>query len=328
MDVRYAHVPVLADTLAALLVQNPGGLYVDGTVGGGGHAAAILARLDARGRIIGIDKDMDAIMATRERFHSHQARVTTIHGDFSDLPTLLTARGTDTVDGIVFDLGVSSYQIDTPGRGFSYTMDGPLDMRMDPTCPMTASTLINQSSPPELERIIFDYGEERLAKRIVRAIVDARQRSPITTTNELVALIKPIVKHQPLYKTCARVFQAIRIAVNDELNRLHRSLSVAVSILRPKGRFGIITYHSLEDRLVKHSFRDLAHGCTCPPEMPQCVCGQQPVVTVLTKRPLYPSKDEVQINPRARSAKLRMVERLSDSSRSMQVLNLNQRRYS
>lgn len=311
---RYEHIPVLRDTVASMLVRNPSGVYIDGTLGGGGHAGAILSKLDATGRLIGIDKDRAALAAAESRLAQADGRLSAIHGDFRDLAALLGARGIAQVDGIILDLGVSSYQIDTPERGFSYMHDGPLDMRMDRTGALTACKLVNEWSPERLEHVVKTYGEERLVKPLVRAIVDARRRAPITTTQELVEVIRRVVRHRPLYKTCARVFQALRIAVNDELGGLRQGIEAAIPLLKPAGRFGVITYHSLEDREVKHAFHRFARGCICPPGLPQCVCGQNPVVKPITRRPLYPQEDEVRRNPRARSAKLRMVERLSDSS--------------
>lgn len=310
----YTHQPVLCQTVAALLAHNPSGIYVDGTVGGGGHAAAILERLDPAGRLIGFDKDTEAVGAAQQRLSREGMQVTLLQGDFRDIQLLLNGIGVEAVDGVLFDLGVSSYQIDIPERGFSYLADGPLDMRMDRSFPVTAREVVNQSTPAVLERILFDYGEERLARPLVRAIVRERQREALTTTGQLVTLIRAVVGHRPLYKTCARVFQALRIAVNDELDGLRLGLAAVLPVLRPGGRFGVISYHSLEDRLVKHWFAQLGRGCTCPPDFPQCVCNQRPVVTVLTKHPIRPTADETRQNPRARSAKLRMVERLPTST--------------
>lgn len=310
-DVRYAHHPVLCQTVVELLVRQTAGVYLDGTVGGGGHAAAMAERLDPRGRVIGIDKDTEAIRAARQRLQGVQPRVDLVHGDFRDLPSILTDLGVEAVDGVLLDLGVSSYQIDTPDRGFSYMADGPLDMRMDGSSPMTASDLVNQSPPTELERLLIEYGEERLTRPLVRAIVRQRQAAPITTTGQLVSVIRAVVAHRPLYKTCARVFQALRIAVNTELDGLRHGLDAVMPFLRPGGRVGVISYHSLEDRLVKHGFVQFARGCSCPPDFPRCVCHRQPVVTIVTPHPICPTAEEIRLNPRARSAKFRVVERLS-----------------
>lgn len=311
MACQYVHQPVLCQTVAELLVRDPCGVYVDGTVGGGGHAAVILERLSCGGRLIGIDKDADALIASGQRLRSDGPRVDLVQGDFRELSSLLATIGVDAIDGVLFDLGVSSYHIDIPDRGFSYMADGPLDMRMDQSTPITARELVNQATPVELERMLIEYGEERLVKPLVRAIVRHRQRTAITTTRQLVAIIREVVGHRPLYKTCARVFQALRIAVNDELEGLRRGLASVIPLLRPGGRFAVITYHSLEDRIVKHWFVQQARGCSCPPDFPRCVCNQRPVVTILTKHPLRPAAEEIRMNPRARSAKLRAVERLS-----------------
>jgi 16S rRNA (cytosine1402-N4)-methyltransferase len=311
---RYRHVPVLAEGTAERLVWYPAGIYVDGTIGGGGHTAAILNRLSPEGRVIGIDRDPDAVAAATARFAEQTGQVTVIHGDYAHLPAILERYALSGVDGLLLDLGVSSYQLDAPARGFSFMSNGPLDMRMNPEDGTTAADVVNGAAFDDLVRIISTFGEERLARPIAQAIVRSRQRSPIQTTLDLVAVLRPVVGHRPLYKTCARVFQAFRIAVNEELDRLRGCLASLTALLRPHGRLGIISYHSLEDRIVKHTFQAWARGCVCPPGLPQCVCGQRPVVSMLTRRPICPTEQDIRVNPRARSAKLRMVERLPDAS--------------
>jgi 16S rRNA (cytosine1402-N4)-methyltransferase len=307
----FHHVPVLIGPAQKMLIWNPSGTYIDGTMGGGGHSAAFLSHLNKSGRLIGLDKDMDAINALRARFvEQDPSRISIVHQDFENLKPLLNHLDICLVDGVFLDIGLSSHQIDTPERGFSFMSDGPLDMRIDRTKDRCASDIINSSSQEELEQIMFEYGEERLAKPIARAILKARIGKPIQTTTHLVEVIKSVVRHRLFIKSCARVFQALRISVNNELDRLKSVLSSTLPLLKPKGRLGIISYHSLEDRLIKHTFRSWAADCICPPDFPQCVCDKEPYVTILTKRPMLPSPDEIQSNPRARSAKLRFVERL------------------
>jgi len=310
VKVCYQHISVLKNEAVDTLVENAAGIYVDGTLGGGGHTGAILKKLEDKGRIFAIDKDKDAITACREKFGAYADQVKFIHGDFMRMRELLNKISISHVDGILLDLGVSSYQIDTAERGFSYTRSGPLDMRMDASASGSAYDLVNNAEKTELKRIIRVYGEERLAGPIAQAIVEARERSPIKTTDELVNLIKPIVRHRPLYRTCARVFQAFRISVNSEIETLGSALTDAVDLLTDGGRFGVISYHSLEDRIAKRTFLDLARSCICPPEIPQCVCNHEAKVKIVTKKPVYPSAEEIHLNPRARSARLRFIERL------------------
>lgn len=306
---RFLHTPVLAQAVADLLIWNSDGIYIDGTVGGGGHAAALMARVAPKGRIIGIDQDMDAIAAARRRFAGDK-QMTIRHGNFADIPAILDQEGILNIHGVLLDLGVSSYQIDSPARGFSFMNDGPLDMRMDRTLTTTAADLINHAPYEKLIRIILNYGEERLARPIVKAIIEARQRTPVKTTGQLAAIVRGFAGRGPVNKTCARVFQALRIAVNEELDRLESGLSSLIFRLVPGGRIVVIAYHSLEDRIVKHTFQALARHCVCPPEWPVCRCNQTAVVSLLTKRPICPSDEEIGLNPRARSAKLRGAERL------------------
>ncbi|MBT5874941.1 MAG: 16S rRNA (cytosine(1402)-N(4))-methyltransferase RsmH [Candidatus Latescibacteria bacterium] len=316
MNGRYEHIPVLSDRIVELLVSNPNGCYVDGTLGGAGHARAILERLASGGSLVGFDKDEQALEASLHALSKSVDRVSFVHGDFMQMTTGLLNLNIDAVDGILLDLGVSSHQIDTAERGFSYMHDGPLDMRMDSSNSITAHAIVNEASAPELERIFQQYGEERLARSIANGIVKARNDGPIDSTLQLVGIIKLSVRRGPLYKSCARIFQAIRIAVNKELDSLSQAVSDAVDLLRTGGRMVVLTYHSLEDRAVKHTFRDLARSCICPPGIPQCICEHEAKVRVITKRPLYPSSEEISANPRARSAKLRCVERLLVSSQA------------
>ena len=314
MNACYQHISVLKTEVIDTLIENTAGVYVDGTLGGGGHTGAILDKLEDKGRIFAIDKDKDALTACREKFWAYSDQIRFIHGDFMRMRELLKRISISHVDGILLDLGVSSYQIDTPERGFSYTQSGPLDMRMDASSSESAFDLVNNAEKAELKRIIRVYGEERLAGPIARAIVETRERAPINTTDELVNLIKPVLRHRPLYRTCARVFQAFRIAVNSEIETLGLGLTDAVGLLSDGGRLGVISYHSLEDRIVKHTFLELARSCVCPPEIPQCVCNHEATVKVITKKPVYPTAEEIRLNPRARSARLRFIERLPVSS--------------
>lgn len=308
----YVHEPVLLAEIIAWLCCTPGGIYIDCTLGGGGHAAAILEQIKPGGRLLGIDRDPDALEAARRRLAPYSGMVSFIQGNFRDLTQLVASLGVEEADGILFDLGVSSPQLERPERGFSYHQDGPLDMRMDPNQATTAADLVNDLPQQELARIIWEYGEERWAARIAQFIVAAREKAKLKTTGELVAVIKGAVPAGARKKgphPARRTFQALRIAVNEELDSLAPALEAAVNILKPGGRLCVISFHSLEDRIVKRTFRRLARGCTCPPEFPACVCGRQPLVKVLTRRPVTPTGKEVQENPRARSAKLRVVER-------------------
>ncbi|HHY36557.1 MAG TPA: 16S rRNA (cytosine(1402)-N(4))-methyltransferase RsmH [Firmicutes bacterium] len=308
----YVHKPVLLAETIAWLRCIPGGIYIDCTLGGGGHAAAILERIKPGGRLLGIDRDPAALEAARRRLAPYGAMVSFIQGNFRDLAHLIAPLGVQEVDGILFDLGVSSPQLERAERGFSYHQDGPLDMRMDPRQTITAAHLVNELPQEELARILWEYGEERWAARIAQFIVAARKRAKLKTTGELVAVIKQAVpagarKEGP--HPARRTFQALRIAVNEELDSLAPALETAVQLLKPGGRLCVISFHSLEDRIVKRTFHRLARGCTCPPEFPACVCGRQPLLEVLTRRPVIPTAEEVQENPRARSAKLRVAEK-------------------
>ncbi len=307
---EFAHVSVLLKECIDWLVTDPDGIYVDCTLGGAGHSSAIVAHLSDQGRLIGIDQDDDALAAAKERLKNAQCRVDIVRSNFKELKEVLHRLGIEKVTGILFDLGVSSYQLDTPERGFSYMHEGPLDMRMNQEGELTADTIVNTYSETELAGLIWRYGEERWAKRIAQFIVAERQKKPLHTTGELVEVIKKAIpkgarKDGP--HPAKRTFQALRIEVNDELNILDRVVEDAVNALRPGGRIGIITFQSLEDRIVKQKLAQLARGCICPPHMP-CVCGRKPLIGKPGN--LVPGNEEVEINPRARSARLRFAEKL------------------
>ncbi len=309
----YIHVPVLAGVIADMIVWNRSGTYVDGTIGGGGHARAIMDRLDESGRLIGLDKDEEAVRVSRTRLTGGETpRVEVMHRDFTDLKSVLEAEHIPRVDGLFLDLGVSSYQIDTPGRGFSFQSEGPLDMRMDRAGALTAADIVNGGSRDEIERIIGEYGEERQARSVANAIVRNRAKYPLDSTTGLAETVRSAVHRRWAVKSCARVFQALRIAVNQELDRLRTALDNLLPLLRGRGRFGVISYHSLEDRMVKRTFETWASDCICPPGLPKCVCQHERVAVLHTRRAVVASREEVAANPRARSARFRMIERLPD----------------
>ena len=304
---EYTHKPVLLDECVKALHIRPGGTYVDGTLGRAGHSREIAQRLTT-GRLICIDRDMAAIEAARERLAPWMDRVRLVHSNFSELGSVLADE--EGVDGMLFDLGVSSPQLDDPERGFSYMHDAPLDMRMDRTSPLTAREVVNSWSLEELRRVLFDFGEERYAPAIARAIVRRREQRPIETTLELVDAVKSAMPPAALREKqhpAKRSFQAVRIAVNGELDALPPMLRAAADKLRPGGRLAVITFHSLEDRIVKRTLRELAQGCTCPPNFPVCVCGKRPLLRL--DKPVTPTAAEVAENPRARSARLRAAEK-------------------
>ena len=308
----YGHRPVLLDECLEALAIKPGGVYLDGTLGRAGHSLAILRRLTAGGRLIGIDRDMTAIEAARERLAEFGDRVTLVHGNFRDLGSILRDLGAEGLDGMLFDLGVSSPQLDEPRRGFSYMHDAPLDMRMDGTAALDARQVVNTWSGEELCRILREYGEERYAARIAQAILRRRAQAPIETTGELADIIRsamPAAALREKQHPAKRSFQAVRIAVNGELDALPPMLEAAAEALAPGGRLAIITFHSLEDRIVKQTMRQLATGCTCPPQFPVCVCGKKPKLKLVGRKPAVASPEELAANPRARSAKLRTAER-------------------
>ena len=290
----------------------PDGVYVDGTLGRAGHSMEIAKRLTT-GRLYCIDRDMAAIEAARDRLSPWMDRVSLIHGNFTDLDRLLEEYSAPPADGMLFDFGVSSPQLDDPARGFSYMQDAPLDMRMDQSQPLTAQTVVNEWSQEELKRILYQYGEERYAPAIAAAIVRAREESPIETTLQLVEVIRSAMPAPALREKqhpAKRSFQAIRIAVNDELTAAQRVIDQAVPRLAKGGRLCVITFHSLEDRIVKNGFGTFAKGCTCPPDFPVCVCGKKPTLKSVSKKPVLPSQKELEENPRSRSAKLRIAEKL------------------
>ena len=309
---EFHHVSVLLEECIQALCIKPDGTYVDGTLGGAGHSSQIVQRLTT-GRLIGIDRDPKALKAASERLAPYSDRVTLVHSNFSRVDQVLDELGIDGVDGILLDLGVSSPQLDEAERGFSYMADAPLDMRMNSQDTLTAYEVVNLWPREELQRILYEYGEERYAPQIASAIDRRRAERPIETTLELVDVIRSAMPPQALREKqhpAKRSFQAIRIAVNDELGAVSRVMDAAISKLNSGGRLAIITFHSLEDRIVKNAMASAAKGCTCPPEFPVCVCGKTPKVKLVSKKPIVSSEEELQRNPRARSAKLRVCEKI------------------
>lgn len=309
---EYTHKPVLLEECLDGLNIRPGGVYLDGTLGRAGHSLEIVKRL-AAGRLIAIDRDKAALDAAPARFGEYLDRVTLVQGSFGGLAGILASLNVDGVDGMLFDLGVSSPQLDDGSRGFSYLQDAPLDMRMDQSAPLTARDVVNGWSQEELKRVLWQYGEERYAGPIAAAIARVRENAPIETTGQLAELIRsamPAKACREKQHPAKRSFQAIRIAVNDELGELERLLECALEALNPGGRLAIISFHSLEDRLVKTVYARWARGCTCPPDFPVCVCGKTPRVKLVGRRPITAGEEELKENPRARSAKLRLAERL------------------
>ena len=310
---EFSHVSVLLAEAIDALAVNPHGTYVDCTAGGGGHSFEIASRLDD-GRLISIDRDSDAVKTVKERLSGFGDRVTVVRRNYGDVASVLDELGITKIDGILWDLGVSSYQLDEAERGFSYMADAPLDMRMDRSAPLSAYDVVNSYPELELCRVIYEYGEEKFAGRIARRIVERREERPIETTLELSAIIEnaiPEKSRRTEHKHPAkRTFQAIRIEVNGELASIAPSIEAGIERLAPGGRAAVITFHSLEDRIVKNTFADAAKGCVCPPDFPVCVCGVVPRVRLVSKKPVLPSEEELRINPRARSAKLRVAEKL------------------
>lgn len=309
---QFAHEPVLLNECMESLAIRPDGVYVDGTLGGGGHSSNILMRLGEHGRLIGIDRDGDAIAAATARLNGDR-RFTALRGNFHDVRALLGAIGIERIDGMLLDLGVSSYQLDEGSRGFSYHADAPLDMRMDRSQATSARTIVNEYSQQELARVIRDWGEENWAVQIARVICDRRKAHPIETTGELVdvidAAIPAKVRRRDGSHPARRTFQALRIEVNDELAPLRAALEDAANMLNPGGRLCVIAFHSLEDRIVKQTFRTLQNPCVCPPSFPVCVCGRKPLGRQLTGKPITAGAEELERNPRSRSATLRVFER-------------------
>jgi len=306
------HVPVLLNECLEALHVRSDGIYVDGTLGRAGHALEIARRLTT-GRLVGIDRDVAAIEAAGQRLAPFSDRVSLVHGNFRDIGAILDRLGIDHADGMLFDLGVSSPQLEDAERGFSYMQDAPLDMRMDRNAALTAREVLNTWPEDRLKQILFEYGEERYAPRIARAISAARTARQIETTGELVDIIKSAMPGSALREKqhpAKRSFQAIRIAVNDELGAVEDMLEAAVERLCPGGRLAVISFHSLEDRLVKNAIQRRERGCTCPRDFPVCVCGFQPTLRAVTRKAIAPSEQEIEINPRARSAKLRVAEKM------------------
>ena len=310
---EFHHTSVLLNETIDNLNIRPDGIYVDGTLGGGGHALEVAKRLGEGGRLIGIDQDADAILAATERLKEYQDRVTIVRSNYCNMRQELKNLGIEKVDGIVLDLGVSSFQLDTPKRGFTYMEENaPLDMRMDQRESRTARDIVNTYSEKELYRIIRDFGEDKFAKNIAKHIVAAREKQPIETTGELTAIIRSAIPKKVQMSgghPAKRTFQAIRIEVNRELSVLRESLDKMIELLNPGGRICIITFHSLEDRIVKTKFRENENPCTCPPNFPVCVCGKISKGKVITRKPIVPGEIEISENKRAKSSKLRIFER-------------------
>lgn len=304
----FVHIPVLLQETIEGLAIRPDGIYVDGTVGGAGHSYEIASRLTQGGRLIGLDRDPDAVQAATERLQGLPATV--VHCNYSEMRSALDELGIASVDGILMDLGVSSHQLDESERGFSYHADAPLDMRMSQTG-VSAQDIVGTWSERELTRILRDYGEEKFAGRIAANIVRARETAPITRTGQLAEIVRESVpqKFRREKNPCKKTFQAIRIAVNDEFGHLRNGLEAAFDCLKPGGRLAVITFHSLEDRIVKQQFAKWCSGCTCPPDFPQCVCGKKPKGTLVVRKPLTACEEELAQNNRSRSAKLRLIER-------------------
>ncbi len=307
------HLPVLATEALSFLDLSHRSTIVDATLGLGGHSECILNDSSFHGKIIGIDQDQQHLDFARERLKKFSDHLIFIKGNFADLKSLRSEQG-ESFDGILFDLGIASPHIDDPNRGFSFQADGPLDMRMDKTQKLTAEKVVNSSSENELMNIFRDFGEERLAKRIARKIVEQRKIKSFRTTQELSKLIDNVYQHSVFHHSrihpATRIFQALRIAVNDELEALAKGLADAVEMTQPGGRILVISYHSLEDRIVKNLFRQAEKPCTCPPKVPHCICGKEPTLRIITKKPITPSKEEIRENPRARSAKMRVAEKV------------------
>ena len=310
MKNKFEHYSVMLNECINGLTIKPDGLYIDCTAGGGGHSFEIAKRLNSSGKLIAIDRDPEAISAVKERLDSFSDRSEIVNDNFSNLPSILNGRS---ADGVLIDLGVSSYQLDTASRGFSYRNDAPLDMRMNPTDPVNAKDIVNSYSEEALANIIFKYGEEKFSRRIASAIVRQRKLKPIESTLELANIIAeaiPVKFREKGSNPAKRTFQAIRIEVNHELDIIVPTVKAIAQALKPGGRMAIITFHSLEDRLVKQTMNELSKGCICPPELPVCVCGKKPIIKLITKKPLLPSEKELSENKRSHSAKLRIAEKI------------------
>ena len=310
------HIPVLLQEVIQAFEVRPDGAYIDGTVGAGGHAAAIIERAES-GKLLGLDTDPAALELASEllRPYIQRGQVKLVRANFETLDKVAEAQGFDAVNGVLLDLGVSSMQLDTPERGFSFRADGPLDMRLDPEGPTTAADLVNSLPETELANLIYKYGEEPASRRIARRIVEERKRQPITTTGQLASIVSSAMggrvggrTRHPIHPA-TRTFQALRIAVNRELDVLEKGLEVAVRVLKPGGRLAVISFHSMEDRIVKQFIRQEQRGCVCPPEYPVCVCGRNPTLKAINAKPTQASEQEARTNPRSRSARLRVAER-------------------
>ena len=309
---EFKHISVLLQESVSALRLHDGGIYVDGTLGGGGHSFEILSQND-KCFLIGIDRDGEAIAAAKERLAEVSGRVTFVNDNFSHIKEILSGMGIDKISGAVLDLGVSSYQLDNAERGFSYMHDAPLDMRMNPESSLSAHDVINTYSAEELMRVFYEYGEEKWSKRIAEFIVNSRQNKEISTTGELVEIIKAAIPKGARADgghPAKRVFQAVRIEVNNELAPLEQAVRDFADMLETGGRLAVITFHSLEDRIVKNTFKTLAQGCICPKEFPVCVCGRKKEIKIITKKPILPGGDEIGANSRSKSAKLRVAEKL------------------
>lgn len=309
----FQHLPVMATEVIRYLAPHAGGLYLDGTLGGGGHSRLILDASTPDGVVIGIDRDPAAIAAATKQLAGYGERFIPIRGNFGDIATVAQNLGITAVDGLLLDLGVSSHQLDSPERGFSFRFDGPLDMRMDPEAKTTASLLVNNLSEKELAQIIREFGEERFAGKIARQIVNVRSVQPIVTTLELAELVGKAIPrrfHEERIHPATRTFQALRMAVNNELEQVRNSIKAGIELLASGGRMLVITFHSLEDRIVKQLFREASTGCICPPRLPVCACNNKPRGRLVMNKPVMAGMDELKINPRARSAKLRAFEKL------------------
>ena len=309
---EFSHKPVLLEECLEGLHIRPDGIYLDGTLGGAGHSSEIVKRLTT-GRLIGVDRDQVALDAAAKRLAPYEDRVTLVHENFQEIASVLDRLGLDRIDGMLFDLGVSSPQLDDAERGFSYMADAPLDMRMNREDSLTAWDVVNTWDRAELKRILYEYGEERYAPQIAAAIDRRRSERAIETTLELAEVIRSAMPPQALREKqhpAKRSFQAIRIAVNDELGAVSRMMEAAIPRLKLGGRLAVITFHSLEDRIVKSAMQQAAKGCTCPPEFPVCVCGKKPQIKIITRKPITSGPEELEENPRARSAKLRVAEKL------------------
>ncbi len=312
-ELNFEHIPVLLDETLEYLDPKPGGVYIDGTLGGAGHSKEIVKRIIPEGRLLGIDQDSNAINTAKERLEAYNENVIIVRDNFRNIKRIAGENGFTEVDGIMLDIGVSSHQLDEEERGFSYMHDGPLDMRMDTSRELDASDIVNNASEREITRILRDYGEEKWAVRIAKFIIEDRKNGRIDTTYKLVDIIKraiPAAARREGGHPAKRTFQALRIAVNEELEVLEKAVKDAAEILKPGGRLVVITFHSLEDRIVKTIFNNLERPCTCPPQLPVCVCGKEPLLKVITRKPVTAGEEELKVNTRSKSAKLRAAERV------------------